>query len=96
MIEALADRFVNSSKPPPDDLFREIGFDTEFHVGHETRETIFFIQPGMDGMKTRLDKVSDEAVQEFVEYWQNQIDVAKDYIRNNHNPITTEWSKETQ
>ena len=75
------------------DTFREIGFDTEMWPDKFT-ETIFFIKTRFNNDPPggrRLEKVSPEAVEEFIEYWQHQIDVAKEYMANGCNPNTHEW-----
>ena len=85
------------TKKPPDDCFREIGFDVSIWPDR-CEETIFFLLPSMSddpgGRQRRLEKVSKEAVEEFVRYWENQISVAKDYVKNGCNPNIHEWKKE--
>ncbi len=73
-----------------DDCFREIGFNTEMRPSG-TKEEIFFILGDV-----RRDNASEEAVREFITYWQNQIEVAKDYIANGKNNKTHEWAKATK
>lgn len=81
-------------KLPPEDCFRGIGFETEMYFDG-CRETIFFHTNGtLDNPRgKRFDKVSQEAVLEFISYWTNQIAVATDYLRNGCNPKTHEWEK---
>jgi hypothetical protein len=80
-----------SSKRIVKNAFREIGFNTEMWAD-KVQETIFFIAPNC---KDRLDAVSPEAVAEFIAYWENQIAVAKDYVKNGCNPHTHEWNNAT-
>ncbi len=81
------------TKLPPNDCFREIGFDTSCWPDR-VEETIFFlharyVRDPQD--ENRIEKVSKEAVEEFVGYWQHQIDIAKEYLANDCNPNTHEW-----
>src|ERR1700722_2758208 len=81
------------TKMPPDDFFREIGFDTEMWFDG-CREEIFFLRPAFSDDEpgsNRMEKVSPEAVAEFIAYWENQIAVARDYVANGCNPRTHEW-----
>ena len=75
------------------EFFREIGFDTEMWLDG-CREKIFFMQPRLsdETHAKRFDKMGVEAVEEFVKYWENQISVAKDYVKNQCNPNTQEWT----
>lgn len=69
------------------DTFRGIGFDTEMWPDC-CKETIFF-HLGDE----RMESVSEEAVHEFIGYWENQIQVARDYLANGRNNKTHEWKK---
>ncbi len=69
------------------DTFRGIGFDTECWPD-KTEETIFFHHGDR-----RMKAVSAEAVEEFIAYWENQIQVAREYVANGFNPNTHEWKK---
>lgn len=83
----------NSKDNVPADLFREIGFNTEMRPGSCTEE-IFFIKPRlMDDPPggRRSTSATKEAVVEFITYWENQIAVARDYLKNDLNPRTHEW-----
>lgn len=82
-----------SKRLAPSDCFREIGFDNAVYLDG-AKETIFFLRPAcVDDTpgSRRMESVSPEAVEEFIDYWQNQIDVARDYIKNGQNPNTHEW-----
>ena len=84
---------MSEIKLSPKDLFREIGIDTECWTD-KTYETIFFIRPRMSDDPPgghKLENVSFEAVKEFVAYWQNQINLAQEYIINGCNPKVHEW-----
>lgn len=70
----------------PVDFFRQIGFNTEMRPSG-CKEKIFFIQPLSD---IRMQNVSMEAVEEFIEYWQHQINTAKAYVQNGLNNKTHE------
>jgi hypothetical protein len=73
---------------------REIGFDTFMDLNtRTTTEEIFFLGPAMmDGRESGAN-ATEEAIDEFIAYWQNQIDVAKDYIANGRNNKTHEWRR---
>lgn len=69
--------------------FRGIGFDTEMWPDRCEETLFFWIGYGKD--YERMDSASPEAVQEFIDYYEHQIQVAKDYLRNGRNPKTHEW-----
>lgn len=75
----------------PNDCFRGIGFDTNMWPD-KMEETVFF-WIGEGESYTRFEQVSEAAVKEFVEYYENQIAVAKEYLANGRNPNTHEWVK---
>ena len=75
-------------------LVREIGFDTVMTCGGATTEQIFFCGPHLMEGKERGAHATEEAIKEFVSYWENQIGVAKDYLANGRNNKTHEWKKE--
>ena len=84
---------MSETKLPLKDLFREIGINTECWPDR-TRETIFFIRPRMSDDPSggrKLENASPEAVKEFVAYWQNQINLAQEYVANGCNPKAHEW-----
>ena len=71
------------------DTFRGIGIDTEMWPDR-CQETIFFhIGHGDD--YERMENVSNEAVQEFIAYYKNQIALAEGYVANGKNPRVYEW-----
>ena len=72
-------------------LVRELGFDSFMCVQHGMSEKVFFLGPQMlDGRETGAN-ATPEAIAEFIEYWENQIQVAKDYVANGCNNKTHEW-----
>jgi len=71
----------------PPDIFRSIGFDTVYMPGKH-HETIFFIGPNGE----QMENVSPEAVEEYINYCEKQLKVAKDYVDNNYNNKTHEWT----
>ncbi len=76
------------------ECFRGVGFDTEMWADGHVRETIFFIPPHMSDDPPggrRLEKVSEEQAQEFISYYEHQIAVVRDYLKNGCNPNTHEW-----
>lgn len=74
------------------DVFRGIGFDTHMWPDKCEEKIFFWIGHGDD--YRRMEKVSEEAVREFISYYKNQIQVAKDYLANGMNPNTHEWTNE--
>jgi hypothetical protein len=75
------------------DLVRELGFDTVMYVGSRSEETVFFLGPQMaDGRRTRGEHATEQAVREFIDYWENQLAVARDYLANGRNNRTHEWA----
>ena len=80
----------------PDTLtsVREIGFNTTMVMGGQGSETIFFIGPvHVHGRPRHGKHATEEAVKEFIAYWKNQIEVAKDYLANGRNNKTHEWHR---
>ena len=75
------------------DLVREIGFDTFCCLEHGVVEKVFFIGPDMLAGRERGAHATEEAIKEFILYWENQVAVAKDYLANGRNNKTHEWKK---
>lgn len=76
-------------------LVREIGFDTVMTFGGTT-EQIFFCGPHLIEGTEHGAHATEEAVNEFIAYWENQIQVAKDYLANGRNRNTHEWKSATK
>lgn len=75
-------------------LVRELGFNNFLGTCGAHGEKVFFLGPMTgDASRERGRHATPEAVQEFVEYWENQIQVAKDYLANGRNNKTHEWKK---
>jgi len=73
-------------------IVRELGFDTSMGPGG-TIEKVFFLGPLMaDGRKTGAH-ATEEAIIDFIAYFESQIAVAKDYVANGRNNKTHEWTK---
>ncbi len=87
-------------EPPPNPssyirVIRGIGFDTNVRPD-KTEETMFFLReklsddpPGLDCRK--IDNPTEEEVNEFIAYYENQINTARNYLLNGGNPRTHEW-----
>ena len=73
-------------------LVRELGFETLMCMNHGTFEKVFFLGPQMIEGREKGAHATEEAIKEFIEYWQNQIQVAKDYLANGRNNKTHEWN----
>lgn len=74
-------------------LVRELGFDDFLDVYKGTKEKVFFIGPHLGDSREEGAHATEAAVLEFIEYWENQIQVAKDYLANGRNNKTHEWRK---
>ena len=86
---------LDNKENEPIDIVREIGFDITYQLDSgEIQEKIFFIGSYQIDGPNRSYHATPEAIHEFIEYWENQIEVAKGYIKNNMNNITTEWNDE--
>ena len=87
-----------SCKPPsrgtkPLDLVRELGFDN-IHGGARPEETVFFLGPAAIDRR-ESEHATEEAIVEFIAYWENQIAVARDYLANGRTNKTHEWKTRT-
>jgi len=75
-------------------VVRELGFDNCMGIGRASEEKVFFIGPVMaNGYRERGPHATEEAVREFIAYYENQIRVAKDYLANGRNNKTQEWRR---
>lgn len=72
------------------EVVREIGFDQSMGPDH-FEEELFFLGPQMRDGREEGAQATLEAIREFIEYWENQIQVAKDYLENGCNNRTHEW-----
>jgi hypothetical protein len=72
-------------------LVREIGFDSSMCVAHGSAEKVFFLGPQMLDGREEGAHATEPAIREFVAYWENQVQVAKDYLANGCNNKTHEW-----
>jgi len=75
-------------------IVRELGFNNYLGLDGAGAEKVFFLGPVHgDGTRERGRHATPEAIQEFIKYWENQIQVAKDYIANGCNNKTHEWQE---
>jgi hypothetical protein len=73
---------------------RELGFNHCLGIGREPTETVFFLGPDqVGGHREDGAHATAEAILDFIAYYRNQIQVAKDYLINDRNNKTYEWSK---
>lgn len=72
-------------------LVRELGFDQSMCPTHGTVEKVFFLGPQMRDGREEGAHATEGAIKEFIAYWENQIQVAKDYLANDRNNKTHEW-----
>lgn len=74
-------------KPPgrsekPLDHVRELGFDKVLG-GAQPEETVFFLGPQkITAGRAESNRATEEAIVEFIFYWENQVTVARDYLAN--------------
>jgi len=74
-------------------LVRELGFRNYMGTNGRTEEYVFFLGPVLRDGREDGAHATEEAVLDFISYWENQIQVAKDYLRNGRNNKTHEWKK---
>jgi hypothetical protein len=74
-------------------IVRELGFDQAMGIGRPFEERVFFIGPCTCDREVGAH-ATEEAVLEFIGYWENQIRVAKDYLANGQNNKTHEWIRQ--
>ena len=75
-------------------LVREVGFDQIYDgCSGKVTERIFFLGPHLLAGREEGAHATEEAVQEFIRYWENQIEVAKDYLLNGREARTHLWTK---
>ena len=77
------------------DLVREIGFDQLLALDR-IEERIFFLGPQLQDGRERGAHASEAAVLEFIAYWENQIEVARDYLANGRENRTHRWKKKSE
>jgi hypothetical protein len=75
-------------------IVREIGFDQKMGLGRPFEEKIFFLGPSMHDDREVGAHATEEAVLEFIGYWENQVRVARDYLANGLNNKTHEWIRQ--
>lgn len=87
---------VDAAPTPLRRPLRGIGFDADMYLDR-MQETLFFFPerfvddpPGLQ----RITDATEEEVNEFIRYYEHQISVAREYLRNGRNPRTNEWTKE--
>lgn len=74
-------------------LVRAIGFDQFMSAAPGVQERIFFLGPQLNGGRDEGAHATEAAVLEFIDYWQNQINVAKEYLANGRDNRTWMWTK---
>lgn len=73
-------------------LVRELGFDNFVCGLHGNIEKVFFLGPQMLDGREEGAHATEEAVRNFIDYYENQIAVARDYLANGRNNKTHEWT----
>ena len=74
---------------------RELGFDTV--IGTYSQERVFFISPTMaSGERITGAHATEKAIKDFIGYYENQIQVARDYLLNERNNRTDQWKKSSK
>jgi hypothetical protein len=76
------------------EVVRELGFEDVMSTSGPPTERVYFLGPCM-GHCDREDgaHATVEAVLDFVAFWENQVQVAKDYLANGRNCKTHEWKE---
>ncbi len=71
---------------------RELGFDNALFVSGPSTEKVFFLGPCMKCERERGAHATTEAILDFIAYYENQIQVAKEYLLSGRNNKTHEWA----
>lgn len=66
---------------------RALGFDNMMPTNDKASETLFFV--GAQG--ERIEGASTEQVNEFIDYWEQQIAIARLYLANGREVSTNKW-----
>lgn len=78
-------------------VVRELGFNNHFDVERSPAETVFFMGPVLaSGRREDGAHATEEAILDFIAYYENQIQVAKDYLANGRNNKTHEWTRSSR
>jgi hypothetical protein len=73
---------------------RELGFDQIMAVGKSLKEKVFFLGPVLCDSRREIGAhATEEAILDFIAYYENAIEVARDYLSNGRNNKTHEWRK---
>ena len=74
------------------EVVRELGFENVIRTSGQSTERVYFLGP-CAGSCGREDgaHATVEAVLDFIAFWENQVQVAKDYLANGRNCKTHEW-----
>jgi hypothetical protein len=73
---------------------REIGINSVMGVGRPLEEKVFFLGPVLVSGREKGAHATEEAIHEFIDYWEHQIQLAKDYLANGRNNKTYEWTSD--
>jgi hypothetical protein len=76
---------------------RELGFNNHFGIERSSTEIVFFMGPVLaNGRRVDGAHATEEAILDFIAYYKNQIQVAKDYLANGRNNKTHEWTRSSR
>lgn len=76
---------------------RELGFNNTMGMGRAPTEMVFFLGPcRASGPREDGAHATEKALLNFISYYENQIQVAKDYLANGRNNKTHEWTKSSR
>jgi hypothetical protein len=87
------EKFMDSRQDKTLNFVREIGFD-QLMALDRMEERIYFL--GFQSRESGREEgahATEEAVLEFITYWENQIRVARDYLANGRENRSHRWQK---
>lgn len=71
-------------------LVRELGFDSAIGADGRAEEVVFFLGPNTSTRAIGAH-ATQEAVEEFIAYWEHQVATARAYLNNDRNNKSHEW-----
>jgi hypothetical protein len=77
-------------------LVRELGFETIMCVTHGTGQKVYFLGTRLLDGQEKGAHATEEAVREFISYWESMIQIAKGYLANSRNNKMHEWKRESE
>lgn len=73
-------------------LVRELGFETTMCTAHGSGGKVYFLGTRLLDGQEKGAHATEDAVHEFIAYWESMIQVASDYLANGRNNKMHEWT----